>query len=209
MRWLGLGLTANHQPRELLVEDFSELRVAQSVHNGVVHGGGLGEHDGNLRGIRGDVLSGAEFSDQRHDSIWGPGKQKQRDCVEGDLGRFDLGLLILTLTYVLGVQLLGHAYHFLLVVGDRFDDEDVAEEDDEDRDDKAAYVQTEDVGAKVIGSCEIVKRAGRLEAFWDVGAPAKDWGNSPEDRPDPHQHQHKEGAFVTHVPHDGQGLGDN
>ena len=75
----------------------------------------LGEHDGQLGHVGSDVEGVAELGDEGDGGVGRPGQEVGDDDGHGDLGRLDLRLLLGLTLADLGVQLLGHIGHLLLV----------------------------------------------------------------------------------------------
>ena len=105
----------------------------------------LGEHDGQFGHIGSDVEGVAELGDEGDGGVGRPGQEVGDDDGHGDLGRLDLRFLLGLALADLGVQLLGHLAHLLLVLGYGAVDEEVAEQDDAQGDREATDVQAHDV----------------------------------------------------------------
>ena len=105
----------------------------------------LGEHDGQLGHIGSNIEGVAELGDEGDGGVGRPGQEVGNDDGHGDLGRLDLRLLLSLALADLGVQLLGHIGHLLLVLGHGAVDKEVAEQDSAQGDREATDVQAHDV----------------------------------------------------------------
>ena len=190
-----LGHQAAH-PRELLVELDLVARVAQGVHDRVVHGRRLGEDDRDFRREGRDHLVLAEQTAQADGGVGHPGHQEEHHGDGDDLRRLDLLPLLLVLLGRLRTHSVAHLAHVLGLFADATHDVDVGVDNDSHGHQERAHMHAHVEGDVVDVTRDVVVGARDVEAVWAVLAPTEEGRDGPEQGPSPDHGDIDERALV-------------